>query len=68
METAEALQPAWRERDVLSVPEAGVVLGLPTSTAYRCAAQGQIPTIRVGRRLLVPVARLAAMLDRPPAI
>lgn len=68
MNTAESAPPAgWRQREVLSVPEAGAVLGLPQSTAYRCAAQGHIPTIRVGRRRLVPVARLVAMLEHPPA-
>ncbi len=46
----------------MTVEEAGELLGLSRSSAYRGAARGEIPTIRVGRRLLVPTAKLLAML------
>lgn len=46
----------------LSVQQAGEMLGIPRATAYRAAAAGQLPTFRIGRRLLVPTARLLDLL------
>jgi excisionase family DNA binding protein len=46
----------------LTVEEAGRLLGISRGAAYRAAACGQIPTIRLGRRLLVPTARLHQLL------
>lgn len=46
----------------ITVEQAGKLLGLSRSSAYRAAARGEIPTIRIGRRLLVPTAKLLAML------
>jgi excisionase family DNA binding protein len=45
-------------------------LGISRNTAYECARTGQIPTVRLGRRLLVPRAALESMLrgeGRAPA-
>jgi excisionase family DNA binding protein len=46
-------------------------LGISRNTAYECARTGQIPTVRLGRRLLVPRAALENMLrgegGAPPA-
>ena len=39
------------------------VLNVGRSSAYAAAAAGEIPTIRVGRRLLVPSAALRRMLQ-----
>jgi excisionase family DNA binding protein len=46
----------------MTIPEAAKLLRISRSAAYRAAARGQIPTIRIGRRLLVPTAKLYAML------
>lgn len=46
----------------MSVPEAGRIFGLSRPTAYEAAKRGELPTIRVGRRLFVPVAKLREML------
>lgn len=43
-------------------PEAGQLLGISKDAAYKAAAAGEIPVIRVGRRLLVPTAELLRML------
>lgn len=48
---------------VLNVPEAGRLLNLSRSTAYMLAAQGIIPTIRLGKRIVVPRAALQRLLD-----
>ena len=50
----------------MTVPEAGLVLGLGRGPAYEAARRGDLPTIRIGRRLLVPVAALARMLGEEP--
>jgi len=48
-----------REPWTISVPEAGERLGLKSKdSAYQAAAAGQIPTIRIGKLLRVPVAAL----------
>jgi hypothetical protein len=46
----------------LSIPAAGAILGLGRAASYQAAQRGEIPTIRLGKRLLVPTARLRAML------
>jgi len=50
------------ESPVLTVEEAAVILRLSRGTAYEAVRRGDIPTIKIGRRLLVPRARLMAML------
>jgi excisionase family DNA binding protein len=50
-------------RKVLSVEEAGRVLGIGRAAAYVHAKAGHIPTIRLGNRMLVPKAALYAMLQ-----
>ena len=49
-------------RLTLTVPEAGRVLGVGRNAAYEAARAGEIPTIRIGKRILVPVAALERML------
>ncbi len=46
----------------LTVEQAGELLGLSRSSAYRAAAKGELPTLRFGRRLIVPTGRLLSML------
>ncbi len=47
---------------VLNVPEAGRLLNLSRATAYALAAAGVIPTIRLGKRLVVPRKALEELL------
>jgi hypothetical protein len=50
----------------ISVPEAGRrYFGLCRNASYDAAARGEIPTIKIGRLLRVPVRALEQMLDRP---
>jgi excisionase family DNA binding protein len=51
-----------KESLVFSVPEAGRLLALSRATAYMLANQGIIPTIRLGRRLVVPKIAIERML------
>lgn len=60
------------ERRTVTVEEAARALGIGRSAAYAAARSGELPgVIRIGRRLLVPVAVLERMLathtdDRTP--
>lgn len=47
----------------LSVEDAVRVLGVGRSLGYRMARSGQLPTIRVGRLLRVPLPRLLELLE-----
>jgi hypothetical protein len=47
----------------MSVPEAGAALGLGRNSAYEAAARGDIPTIKIGKLLKVPVAAFNRMLE-----
>ena len=46
----------------MTVVEAGRALDLSRNAAYGAARRGDIPTIRIGKRLLVPRAALERML------
>jgi excisionase family DNA binding protein len=46
----------------ISVEEAAALLGISRRSGYRAAARGEIPTLRLGRRLIVPTPRLLALL------
>lgn len=46
----------------ITVEHAAEILGISRSSAYRAATRGEIPVIRIGRRLLVPTAKFLAML------
>jgi excisionase family DNA binding protein len=51
-----------QKRKTLTVTEAAVWLGISRQTAYQEVKTGAIPSIRLGRRILVPVHALEAML------
>ncbi len=42
--------------DILAwtIPEAAKKLGIGRNTAYEAARTGEIPTVKIGKRLLVP--------------
>lgn len=49
----------------MSVEQAGTLLGISRRSAYRAVAAGHLPTIKLGRRLLVPTYKLYALLGIP---
>jgi excisionase family DNA binding protein len=60
-------------RMTVTVEEAAQLLGIGRQSAYQAARTGELPTIKLGRRLLVPRAQLDAMLgvdhnDERPAV
>ena len=50
-------------RRTLTVDEAAEVLGISRGSAYEAVRQGTIPTIRLGRRILVLAPALERMLE-----
>lgn len=62
MKTKTAPSPAKPPAATMTIEDAASELGISRHTAYQCARDGQIPTIRLGRRLVVPRVRLEAML------
>lgn len=63
--------PTMEQQDdtpaTMTVEDAGRLLGISRRAAYRAAAAGHLPVIRLGRRILVPTARLHQMLGIQPA-
>lgn len=59
----EKLVYTEQDRKTCTIAEAGELLGIGRASAYAAARAGQIPTIRLGRRLVVPIAALDRMLS-----
>jgi excisionase family DNA binding protein len=47
----------------VTVERAGKLLGLSRNSAYAAARNGQLPVIRIGKRILVPKAQLERLLS-----
>lgn len=51
------------QRKTYTVDQAAELLGIGRNTAYEAVRRGEIPTIKIGRRLLVPRTALERMLS-----
>jgi excisionase family DNA binding protein len=51
-----------------SIDETGRILGIGRSAAYAAVARGEIPSIRVGKRLLVPREALRRLLESADSV
>ena len=51
------------QRLTMTVEEAAVVLGISRASAYDAVSRGEIPCIRIGRRILIPKVALERLLD-----
>ncbi len=57
-----------RDRGTIPLwPDAANVLGIGRDAAYLAARNGELPTLRMGRRILVPVPKLLALLGADAA-
>lgn len=50
------------DRRVVSVIEASKILGIGKNLCYEAIRRGEIPALRIGKRLLVPKAALEQLL------
>jgi excisionase family DNA binding protein len=62
--TEPASSPLWPQdgRLVLTVEEAARIVGVGRSAAYVAIRSGELPSQRLGRRIVVPVPMLRAWL------
>jgi excisionase family DNA binding protein len=51
------------DRLTMTVEEAATALGISRALAYESVQRGDIPCVRIGRRILVPRSRLMKLLD-----
>lgn len=51
------------EKLTLSIREAAEMLGVPVNTMYTHAQAGRIPTLRLGKRILIPRVALERMVQ-----
>lgn len=60
-------KPKPDDLPTLDVPEAGRrYFGLSRGGSYDAAKRGDLPVVRIGRRLRVPIVALERMLDVAP--
>ena len=52
-----------QQRLTMTVEEAATALGISRATAYDAVSRGEIPAIRIGRRILIPKVALEKLLD-----
>ena len=58
-----SLNGSGTERLVWTVEEAGWLLGISKAHAYELVARGELPHLRLGRRVVVPKSAIATMLS-----
>ena len=51
------------EKLTVSVNEAAKILGLSRNAAFAACKKGEIPTLRIGKRLLVPKYKLMSLIN-----
>ena len=56
------------EKLTLTVDEAAKILGIGRQLAYNRVKTGEIPVIKIGRRLLVPRKALERLLEQGQAV
>ena len=52
-----------QQRLTMTVEEAAVALGISRASAYEAVGRGEIPCIRIGRRILIPKVALEKLLN-----
>jgi excisionase family DNA binding protein len=57
------LASKWDGRSTFKVPEAAEILGLSVWSAWEAVNRGDIPTVRIGRRCIVPRHALERLLS-----
>ena len=53
---------AAAERLTMTVEEAAELLGISRNSAYEAVRRGEIPSVRLGRRILIPTEQLRRLL------
>lgn len=61
--TSITTQTAPLEPLAVTVPEAARLLGVSAALVYEMIARGELKALRLGRRLVVPIASLRALIE-----
>lgn len=61
-EAVATLERDWRDKPTQTADETREILGIGRNSVYEGIATGEIPSIRVGRRVLIPTAALRRLL------
>jgi excisionase family DNA binding protein len=67
LDPAERTLPNPGTEPTITVERAGAVLGIGRAAAYAAVRAGEIPSIKLGHRIVVPTAALLRMLDVVPS-
>ena len=59
METNQTPKPL-----TVTVPAAARLLGISRAAAYQAVARNEIPAVRIGRRIVVPIAPLERLVGQ----
>lgn len=62
--TSEPSQQSPVPRYVLDIPEAAAALRISRAQLFRLIASGELPSIKIGKRRLVPVREVEAFISR----
>lgn len=54
-----------REPLTVSVVDAAQLLGISRALAYELVARGELPSVRLGRRVVIPRKALEALVEAP---
>lgn len=67
---AIGISPEAQECRTMSVAAAAKILGISRTTAYECVRSGDLPSVRMGGRILIPTQRIERLLaaSEPEAI
>ena len=68
IETMIRLSNTWRVARLITIDEAGHLLGVSRSTVLRLIQRGELPSVRRGRRRLVPLTALRTRRRRSTRI
>jgi excisionase family DNA binding protein len=58
--------PNPSKEPTISVERAGLLLGISRGSAYEAVRRGEVPSIRIGHRVVVPTAALLRLLGIDP--
>jgi excisionase family DNA binding protein len=65
-EEARSALPDPKREPTVTVERAAVLYGISRGSAYAAIRRGEIPSIRIGHRLLVPTAAVLRQLGYQP--
>lgn len=54
------------ERKTMTVEEFAYTVGIGKNNAYQLVREGRIPSVRLGRRLVIPANAFELMLEQKP--